>query len=93
MQQALETLTFRTSGAGLHEITDEVGGWLRGTGIAAGVLTLFCQHTSAGLLITENASPAVPRDLSAGSRGRRPKATATNTRTRAPTTCRRTSAR
>jgi len=63
MQQALETLTFRTDGTGLHEITDEVAEWLRGTGIAAGVLTLFCQHTSAGLLITENASPAVPRDL------------------------------
>ena len=63
MQQALETLTFRTDGTGLHEITDEVAVWLRGTGIAAGVLTLFCQHTSAGLLITENASPAVPRDL------------------------------
>lgn len=63
MQQALDTLTFRTGGTGLHEITDEVGEWLRGTGIATGVLTLFCQHTSAGLLITENASPAVPRDL------------------------------
>lgn len=63
MQQALETLTFRTDGIGLHEITDAVAEWLRGTGIATGVMTLFCQHTSAGLLITENASPAVPRDL------------------------------
>lgn len=63
MQQALDTLTFRTDGIGLHEITDGVGEWLRGTGVADGVLTLFCQHTSAGLLITENASPAVPRDL------------------------------
>ena len=63
MQQALETLTFRTSGTGLLEITGEVADWLSGTGIATGVLTLFCRHTSAGLLITENASPAVPRDL------------------------------
>ena len=63
MKQALETLTFRTGGTGLHEITGEIDTWLRATGIAAGVLTLFCQHTSAGLLITENASPAVPRDL------------------------------
>ena len=63
MRQAFETLTFRTDGAGLHEITGEVAEWLQGTGIATGVLTLFCQHTSAGLLITENASPAVPRDL------------------------------
>lgn len=63
MQQALETLSIRTEGTGLHEITGAVAEWLRGTGIAAGVLTLFCRHTSAGLLITENASPAVPRDL------------------------------
>ena len=63
MQQALETLTFRTDGTGLHEITGEIAEWLRASGIADGVLTLFCQHTSAGLLITENASPAVPRDL------------------------------
>jgi len=63
MQQAVETLTFRTDGTGLHEITDEVAGWVCGTGIATGVLTLFCQHTSAGLLITENASSAVHRDL------------------------------
>ena len=63
MQQALETLTFRTGGTGLHEITGEIDDWLGATGIATGVLTLFCQHTSAGLLITENASPAVPRDL------------------------------
>ena len=63
MQQALEILALRTSGAGLHEITDTVADWLPTTGLTAGVLTLFCQHTSAGLLITENASPAVPRDL------------------------------
>jgi len=63
MQQALETLTIPTEGTGLYEITDEVARWLDGTGIATGLLTLFCRHTSAGLLITENASPAVQRDL------------------------------
>ena len=63
MRQALETFTFRTGGTGLHEITGAVDDWLRATEIATGVLTLYCQHTSAGLLITENASPAVPRDL------------------------------
>jgi secondary thiamine-phosphate synthase enzyme len=63
MQQALEIIAMRTPGAGLHEITDSVAEWLPTTGITAGVLTLFCQHTSAGLLITENASPAVLRDL------------------------------
>ena len=55
--------TIRTHGTGLHEITDEVAAWLRRTGIGAGLVTLFCRHTSAGLLITENASPAVQRDL------------------------------
>ena len=63
MRQALETLTFRTGGTGLHEITQEIAEWLRSTKITAGILTLFCQHTSASLLITENASPAVQRDL------------------------------
>ena len=63
MQQALDTFAFRTAGTGLVEITDEIAAWVRGTAIATGVLTLFCRHTSAGLLITENASPAVPRDL------------------------------
>ena len=63
MQQTLSILTFQTEGARLYEITDHVCEWLAGTGIARGVVTLFCQHTSAGLLITENASPAVHRDL------------------------------
>jgi secondary thiamine-phosphate synthase enzyme len=63
MQQALETLTIPTRGSGLYEITGEVAEWLRGTGIGTGIVTLFCRHTSAGLLITENASPAVQRDL------------------------------
>ncbi len=63
MKQALETLTIRTGGTGLYEITDAIAEWLGGTGIDTGVATLFCRHTSAGLLITENASPAVQRDL------------------------------
>ena len=63
MQHTVSILTFQTEGPGLYEVTDHVGEWLDGTGIARGLLTLFCQHTSAGLLITENASPAVHRDL------------------------------
>jgi secondary thiamine-phosphate synthase enzyme len=63
MQQALHTLTVPTDGTGLYEMTDEIAGWLAGTGIATGILTLFCRHTSAGLLITENASAAVQRDM------------------------------
>jgi secondary thiamine-phosphate synthase enzyme len=56
-------LRVETRGTGLYEITDEVNSWLYKTGIVGGLLTLFCQHTSASLLITENASGAVQRDL------------------------------
>ena len=56
-------LSVPTRGTGLYEITDEVNGWLNRTGTEGGLLTLFCQHTSASLLITENASGAVQRDL------------------------------
>ena len=56
-------LRVETRGTGLYEITDEVNSWLYKTGIVGGLLTLFCQHTSASLMITENASAAVQRDL------------------------------
>ena len=41
----------------------QVSGWLRGTGIATGLLTIFIQHTSASLTIQENADPDVVADL------------------------------
>ena len=63
MQQTIAILTFETDGEGLHEITDQVTSWVREIPIRVGILTLFCQHTSAGLLVTENAAPAVRRDL------------------------------
>jgi len=63
MQHTLSILTFQTDGPGLYEVTEHVGEWIGGTGIGRGILTLLCQHTSAGLLITENASSAVHRDL------------------------------
>ena len=63
MQHTLSILTFQTDGPRLYEVTDHVDEWLAGTGIHRGILTLLCQHTSAGLLITENASAAVHRDL------------------------------
>ena len=63
MRQAQTTLAFETRGRDLTEITGEVAEWLRSTGLTAGVLTLFCRHTSASLLINENAAPAVRRDL------------------------------
>lgn len=63
MRQTLAILTFDTEGTGLLEITEDVTRWIRETEVRVGILTLFCQHTSAGLLVTENASPAVHRDL------------------------------
>lgn len=45
------------------KITGDVESWVAGTGISQGLLTLFCRHTSASLLIQENAAPAVRRDL------------------------------
>lgn len=63
MQQALTILTIRTQGAKLYDITDDVARWLDETGLAEGLLTLFCQHTSASLLVTENVSGSVHRDL------------------------------
>jgi secondary thiamine-phosphate synthase enzyme len=63
MRQAARTLTVQTRGAGLVEITREVAGWAAEQGMATGLLTLFCRHTSASLLIQENADPDVARDL------------------------------
>ena len=48
---------------GLMEITEPVRGWTGKQGISQGMLTLFCRHTSASLLIQENAARAVRNDL------------------------------
>ena len=63
MRQAVHTLAVRTSGPGLVEITRELAGWVAAQQMTTGLLTLFCRHTSASLLIQENADPDVARDL------------------------------
>jgi secondary thiamine-phosphate synthase enzyme len=65
MRQAHHTLEVATAGAGLFEITREVARWVEGQGLADGLLTVFCRHTSASLLIQENADPDVQADLKA----------------------------
>jgi secondary thiamine-phosphate synthase enzyme len=65
MRQAQHTLTIATKGKGLVEITREVQRWVAGQGIVTGLLTLYCRHTSASLLIQENADPDVRTDLEA----------------------------
>jgi secondary thiamine-phosphate synthase enzyme len=49
----------------MHEFTDRVREFVSESGIAEGLLTLFCRHTSASLVIQENAAPSARRDLEA----------------------------
>jgi secondary thiamine-phosphate synthase enzyme len=62
-RQVSGRLRVDTRGQGFTEITDAVARWVAGTGIRHGLLTVFCRHTSASLLIQENADPDVRRDL------------------------------
>jgi secondary thiamine-phosphate synthase enzyme len=63
LRQAQGQLSVRTHGQGLFEITGEVAAWLAGQRVTTGLLTAFCRHTSASLVIQENADPDVQRDL------------------------------
>ena len=63
MQQAIETLIVSTRGQGLYEVSREIRGFVRGTGIQTGLLTVFIRHTSCSLLIQENADDDVKTDL------------------------------
>ena len=63
MKQDLHELRIRTRGRGLYEITDAVAGWISENRFQNGLLTLHIKHTSASLLIQENADPDVRRDL------------------------------
>lgn len=63
MRQLLEHLRIDVRGRGLVEITDRVRAFVERESIDTGLLTLFCRHTSASLLIQENADPSVRRDL------------------------------
>jgi secondary thiamine-phosphate synthase enzyme len=63
MRQAVDILSIPTRGRGLFEITRDVLNWLKPHTVQAGLLTLFCRHTSAGLLIQENAARDVRTDL------------------------------
>jgi secondary thiamine-phosphate synthase enzyme len=63
MRQFQHLLTVATSGKGLFEITREVASWTAAQNIGSGLLTVFCRHTSASLIIQENADPDVRTDL------------------------------
>ncbi|HEX3836690.1 MAG TPA: secondary thiamine-phosphate synthase enzyme YjbQ [Steroidobacteraceae bacterium] len=65
MHQATTILSIATHHRGLLEITHDVRSWLHAQSVATGLLTLFCRHTSASLLIQENAAAEVRSDLEA----------------------------
>jgi secondary thiamine-phosphate synthase enzyme len=58
-----QLLSIHTDGPGLYEFTAEVRRFVRDSGVEAGLLTLFVQHTSCSLCVQENADPDVRRDL------------------------------
>jgi len=63
MRQATGLLRIDTTGRGFFEITADVSDFVRGERMKEGLLTVFCRHTSASLVIQENADPTVLRDL------------------------------
>jgi len=65
LRQAFLEWTINTRGRGLYEVTDRVAAWVAKNKFKSGLLTLHLRHTSASLLIQENADPDVRRDLDA----------------------------
>ena len=63
LRQAAHELTIRTRGRGFYEFTDDACGWIESLRCQTGLFTVHLQHTSASLLIQENADPEVRRDL------------------------------
>lgn len=65
MRQWHHSFHIATRGPGLYEFTHDVARWLDASGLRDGLLTLFVRHTSASLVVQENADPDVQRDLQA----------------------------
>ena len=63
LRQFATTLAIETAGRGLVDITAPVRRWVEPLGVTCGALTLFVRHTSASLLVQENADPDVRGDL------------------------------
>jgi secondary thiamine-phosphate synthase enzyme len=63
LRQSSHRLTVATRGQGLVDVTASISRWVSEQQIATGLLTIFCRHTSASLLIQENADPDVRADL------------------------------
>lgn len=65
MKQAQHRFSIRTAGPGLHDVTGAIARWLADQPVRRGLLTVFLQHTSASLVVQENADPDVRHDLDA----------------------------
>jgi secondary thiamine-phosphate synthase enzyme len=65
VKQATTQITVATRGKGLYEFTRDVERWVSQQGLHTGLLTIFCRHTSASLVIQENADPDVRTDMEA----------------------------
>jgi len=65
MRQATTILRVETRRQSLLEVTGDIVRWVAAQGVDTGLLTVFCRHTSASLVIQENAAPAVRRDMEA----------------------------
>ena len=63
MKQSFHTVTLPTNGPGLYEFTDQARDFVRREKFENGLLTCFVRHTSASLVIQENADPDVQKDL------------------------------
>jgi secondary thiamine-phosphate synthase enzyme len=63
LKQSVHKLEISTRGQGLYEFTSSLSDWISQQEIEAGLLTVFCRHTSASLLIQENADPTVRVDI------------------------------
>src|ERR1700749_492400 len=63
MKQALHRLSVSTHGQGLIDVTGKIRDWVAAQSIATGLLTIWCRHTSASLLVQENTDPDVRADL------------------------------
>lgn len=65
MKQSVHKIKIATNGQGLYEFTSSISEWTRRQQVQTGLLTVFCRHTSASLLIQENADPTVCLDIKA----------------------------
>ena len=63
MLQKYEKINFRTNGINLYEITNNIKDWINKINLSNGLLNISIQHTSASLLLQENADPDVLEDL------------------------------